>query len=283
ATRSLNRTTVRITCFWLFILFFYPATPISSQPVNLGTPPIRNHPRKTYGAGSQNWDAAQDHRGMIYWANNDGVLRYDGTEWALFPVSNRTIVRSVTMADNGRLYAGAQGDMGYFSPDHQGILRYTSLVNLLPEPERSFEDVWEICFDSTDVFFRTNKAVYQYTGDTLRIHRTGEELHGLFSSPAGLMLQSGWTDLRIWRDGDFKTKAALEGLDSPITGSIDWAGDTLLVTTLKQGIYYIAGDNAGPWKTRADHLLTDKRIYTATALPESYIAIGTSLDGVIIL
>ena len=43
-----------------------------------GEPFIRNYTPKEYGADVQNWGITQDDQGVMYFANNDGLLEYDG-------------------------------------------------------------------------------------------------------------------------------------------------------------------------------------------------------------
>src|SRR5215510_6448971 len=128
----------------IFLLLFTLVleSEIKGQGVNLGVPPVWNFSRKIYKAGTQNWDATQDSNGRVYFANNDGVLCYDGTNWVTYPVGNHTIVRSVAIDKEDRIFAGAQSELGYFFPDKDGLLRYKSLIGLLPPDHRAFEDVW---------------------------------------------------------------------------------------------------------------------------------------------
>src|ERR1700712_3492495 len=99
----------------------------------LGQTEIVNFNKQTYNAGKQNWAIRQDKQGRVYFANNEGVLTYDGTYWKLYPLPNKTIVWSVEFGTDGRLYAGGQDEMGYFSPDKNGNLSYNSLKNLMDE------------------------------------------------------------------------------------------------------------------------------------------------------
>lgn len=116
---------------FLFFLFFisWKATPQAS---NLGDYPVRHFSKRDYHAGTQNWDIVQDLKGLLYFANNEGVLRFDGVHWDLFPVRNKTIVRSLYAHPDGRIFAGAQNELGYFFPSANGVLTYHSLQHLIP-------------------------------------------------------------------------------------------------------------------------------------------------------
>ncbi len=48
------------------------------------------------------------------------------------PSPIETNIRSIAIADDGRIYAGGQGTLGFFLPDQSGKLQYKSLIPLLP-------------------------------------------------------------------------------------------------------------------------------------------------------
>lgn len=254
-----------------------------AQSVNIGVPPIWNFSRKIYKAGTQNWDAAQDQSGQIYFANNDGVLRYDGTTWVNYPVANHTIVRSVAIDKDGRIYAGAQSEVGYFYPGPNGVLRYTSLIGLLPPDHRTFEDVWDIAFYEGHVFFRTSRSVFEYTGGAMKIHEVEGELQSIQSTARGLLLQKSNHEILVFKNESFQPLIQLQGLESAITGTMEWTKDTLIFSSLKNGMFYLAGNDAGKWKTAHDDILIEKKIYSSTLLKDGNLALGTSLDGVIVI
>src|SRR5438270_6554529 len=118
----------------------------------IGLPDIINYPKKIYRAGTQNWDIRQDRNGILYFANNEGLLTLDGTYWRIYPLPNKTIVRSIEIAPDNKIYVGGQDELGYFAPSPNGSLVYTSLKNLIPEKDRSFSDVWDIVSCGKDVF-----------------------------------------------------------------------------------------------------------------------------------
>src|SRR5690606_24250454 len=66
-----------------------------------GFPSVRTFPTVEYNAGIQNWSITQDQRGILYVANNFGLLQYDGVRWETFRVKNGTKVRSVAIDASG--------------------------------------------------------------------------------------------------------------------------------------------------------------------------------------
>jgi hypothetical protein len=120
----------------------------------IALPDIINYSKQAFRAGAQNRAIRQDKKGVLYFANNEGVLTFDGINWKIFPLPNKSIVRSLQFGPDDNLYVGGQDEFGYFSPEPNGQLKYHSLKHLIPANERAFTDVWEIYFYRDWIFFK---------------------------------------------------------------------------------------------------------------------------------
>lgn len=270
-----------IFCFSVTRLsFIYPQTKM--EDFNLGSKAIFNFPKTDYQGATQSWDISEDERGFLYFANNDGLLEYDGQSWSVYKVANQTIVRSIACHKGGRIYAGAQNELGFFEPDAGGCLKYHSLLPSLPK-DLPIEDVWDIVIRGDEVFFRTNRYVLVYDGKTvIRPIFKGATLF-LGNTSTGFMLQKA--DLSIWQWNRAKWVPLSPALNLPgiVTSVLEVQGDTLLFTTLKNGIFYHTPEGGGPWETPYSGALQQKRIYHASVTRDQKLALGTSLDGVILM
>src|ERR1700712_5672928 len=123
------------------LLFFSEWLP-AQNPV--GIPEITNYYNSTYNAGTENRGIAEDRNGVMYFANLEGLLSFDGAYWKCYPLPNKSNVRSVAIGPDNRIYAGGQDDFGFFFPDRTGRLVYHSLKMLLPAGNNSFTDIWDI-------------------------------------------------------------------------------------------------------------------------------------------
>jgi hypothetical protein len=68
---------------------------LSSFVYSQDLPPIVKYNSSTYNAGNQNWMISQDENQYIYFANNEGLLEFNGSNWELYKSPNETIIRSV--------------------------------------------------------------------------------------------------------------------------------------------------------------------------------------------
>jgi hypothetical protein len=57
-------------------------------------------------------DDSQDQNHYVFFANNEGLLEYNGSNWKLYPSPNETIIRSVKVIDN-KVYTGSYMEFGF--------------------------------------------------------------------------------------------------------------------------------------------------------------------------
>lgn len=214
---------------------------------------VVNYDKQEYGAGAQNWKIRQDSVGRMYFANNEGVLVFDGTYWALFPLPNKTIVRSIEFGPDGRLYAGGQDEIGYFAPDANGTLTYTSLLNLLPPSEQRFSDVWDVVRYHDEIFFRSNYKILRYTRGSITIHPPISTWLFLGRMQDRLIAHDEQTGIMVYSGGRWETMLPRNQLPEGlfITSICPYSGDTSLVTTAGNGLFLLTPNALVPFGRNA--------------------------------
>jgi AraC family transcriptional regulator, chitin signaling transcriptional activator len=140
---------MRKSVITILLAVFYTAYLQSQELI----PPIQNFSSVEYGAASQNWDIAIDSLGIIYAANNEGLLSYDGMQWELSPLRSGSIIRSV-FPYRGRIYIGSYQEFGYWQRDKRGEMIYTSLSSLLKDRRMRNEEIWDIQSFKGDIYFQ---------------------------------------------------------------------------------------------------------------------------------
>ncbi len=149
----------------ILIFTFLSIFPSTSQELS---PPIHNYSSESYHAASQNWDIAVDDEGIIYAANHQGLLSFDGQRWELFPLHSRSIIRSVFPYKN-RIYTGSYREFGFWEKDTKGDMCYTSLISLIGDYELQSEEFWEILKYKDAIYFRSFGAVYKFHENTVSV------------------------------------------------------------------------------------------------------------------
>ncbi|TAE75348.1 MAG: hypothetical protein EAZ85_02605 [Bacteroidetes bacterium] len=253
----------------------------------------RNYFPHEYKAASQNWEAVQDVEGNLYFANDKGVLVYNGLSWLLLTTQNESAVRSLAYSTKEkRVYIGASGDFGYLQPTTNGSLEYISLIKYLPEKEKKFEDVWSAHATQEGIVFQTDKNVYLYQPQkkSFQIYKTSDSSYFfltfylqqktfILDIEKGLMLlQNG--NLKLARGGEyFKNKK--------IYTILSFKENEYLVGVRNEGLFWYKpkqnNDIIVPFKTEADTFLQKHQLYSGLALSEDELAIGTRTGGVAII
>jgi ligand-binding sensor domain-containing protein len=220
----------------------------------------------------------------MYFANYEGLLTFDGAYWKIYPLPNKTVVRSVAIGKDNRIYAGGQDDFGYFSPDSSGKLVFTSLKNLLSEKNLSFSEIWETVPFGNDIFFRSREKIFQLTNKTLNVYSAASEWVFLGESNNQLMAQDGKNGLLEFRDGVWSpfTKKAAFPSSYRVTCIFPFGTDSSFIGTVNTGFYILCHNIVSPFQLNKPNPFSDERVLTAIAVNKDLLAIGTNLDGVYI-
>nr|WP_121273868.1 triple tyrosine motif-containing protein [Pedobacter schmidteae] len=263
--------------FCLSVIFIKGQNPI-------GLPNIGNYSNTVYKGGIQNWDIQQDKRGVMYFANNEGLLTFNGNYWKLHPLPNKTIIRSVKIDAMGKIFVGGQDEFGYFYPDQNGVLRYHSLKSLIPEPYRQFSDIWDIVISNDQVFFRTVEKIFQLKDNTIKVYPSEEIWDFLGKSSDQVYAQIRGKGLLSFKNGTWQiinNGAILKY--STITSILNYDTTALFITTLKNGIFLFNGNTLTKIESKAEPIFKNDRIFCATKLNNEQFALGTTSAACIII
>jgi len=110
--------------YFIYFLFFTQLCVLARS-----FPPIEVFKPKDYAAEDQNWAVSQGNDKSIYFANNKGLLSYNGSRWKLYKSSNSSIFRSVKVIGD-KIYTGSYMDFGFWKKNKYGTLKYTSISEM---------------------------------------------------------------------------------------------------------------------------------------------------------
>jgi hypothetical protein len=265
----------------VFAFAFLVASGARSQST-IGLPAIRNYTSAESHAGVGTWDIAQDSLGRLYFANDGGLLTYDGAHWQHYALPNRAAIRSLAIDEAGRVYVGGADEIGFFSPAAGGVLTYHSLKEKLPVIAQQFADIWNIVLFHDAVFFRTNEAIIRWKDGVMRVFDAPENWQLMTVADTSLFAVDKERGLEIYRGEQWEVLASLPA-PLHITGIVPYKKDSFLVTTLKNGLYVLAGNALVRRPVAADALLTNDLIDNVRVLGPDSFGIGTATGGVLIL
>ncbi|WP_375584792.1 triple tyrosine motif-containing protein [Cyclobacterium xiamenense] len=263
--------------FLLLFLFFSGMVPGLSQ--SSGLPFSRYYSSQEYQGGIQNYAISQHASGILYVANNYGLLVHDGASWRRFSLPNSTKVRHVQVDDTGSVYASGQGEFGIFSPDTLGQLRFQSLKDSLPEALQDLEEVWKVYIGEEQLFFCTSNRIFEFSRDNTFVQaiESSTGFDSFHFSNNQLFVNERGLGLKQLQNGTFRVIQPFFG-DKLVTGLLPYGQNEHLVFTRDDGVYTSAGERLEFW-----HGIRTRTINAALRLRNGSIAIATQLDGLHLL
>ncbi|SDS09183.1 LuxR C-terminal-related transcriptional regulator [Gramella sp. MAR_2010_147] len=236
--------------------------------------------RSILGA-SQNWDIALDEKGVIYSANNQGLLVFDGLSWELFPLESQSIIRSV-YPHKDRVYTGSYQEFGYWERTENGSMSYTSLSPLMDDFNLQSDEFWEIISIGDVVYFRSFGAVYKYENNKIsKVEEVVSTALGVFKNE--LILAQRKRGLLVF-DGEKKT-SPLEG-DLSLIENINVIdlmskGDTLFIAE-KEALYIYENKEIRRFgNSELNKILQESELNHIISVSDDEIVLGTIKNGII--
>ena len=226
-----------------FLLF---SSQILGQPF-IGQREITNYEKKKYNAGTQNWQIQQDKQGRMYFANNEGVLSFDGNYWELYPLPNKTIVWSIEMANN-KLFVGGQDEIGYLSPNDGGQLVFHSLKSLLDESDQKFADIWNIVHVGEDIFFRSISRLFKWNKGKMKVYQPSSTWFFLGKFQNKVIAHDETRGIMMYKNGNWEVFIKKQDLPENfyITSISDYTQGSSIITTSKNGLFQLTEEGIKP-------------------------------------
>ncbi|MBL7110635.1 MAG: SpoIIE family protein phosphatase [Bacteroidales bacterium] len=285
--RKLYSTIIRL-CPTLVLVIFFIGSALAQDLPQQGLLPVHYFSQKEYDALAQNWDVTQDKRGIMYFANNNTVLEYDGVNWRKIPVTDGANVRSIDVDANGRIYLGAQNEFGYLASDSIGQMDYVSLSSRLDAENATFDFIWGTHVTNQGVIFQAADYIFIYHGDSLRILYPETSYHKAFYIKGEYYTrQVGIGLTRLENDQQILVPGCGIFADINIFGMIPVSNGRIVIVTESDGLYMMDPGNEGGTINRLitniEDILLQVELYNAVKIDENRISLGTWGNGVIVV
>ena len=258
-----------------FLLF---SSQILGQPF-IGQREITNYEKKKYNAGTQNWQIQQDKQGRMYFANNEGVLSFDGNYWELYPLPNKTIVWSIEMANN-KLFVGGQDEIGYLSPNDGGQLVFHSLKSLLDESDQKFADIWNIVHVGEDIFFRSISRLFKLNKGKMKVYQPSSTWFFLGKFQNKVIAHDETRGIMMYKNGNWEVFIKKQDLPENfyITSISDYTQGSSIITTSKNGLFQLTEEGIKPLTIKGVN--NNQHFTSLVKIDEFNYILGTYNNGV---
>lgn len=289
---------VRLACVAFCV---WPAlTEFASAEVHSGRPLWRLFDARHTGAADVTRTATFDERGLVYAANESGLLSFDGTSWSITSTGPNSLpIHAILNLGDGIWLAGGPSVLGTFAPTAQGTHTWRPLseINVTDgnsENTKKFEDAVLSMFQHDDnTYVITDRNVLLLKGDApspvssviFDVIFNGAPTGFSFTIGPDLFIDNDANLIRINNNktNDIPAPAGWSTLN-PIDAFVDADGNTIIATQ-RSGLFKATSDNgvlslAPLWEILPPALETEE-VTTAVRHEDGSFVFGTTKGSVL--
>ena len=237
-----------------------------------------------YNGSSQNWAAAQDSKGRMYFANTGVLLKFNGTDWEQINIGNTSLTTAVDIDKNDNIYVGGYKELGQLLPTRSGKLKFKSFLN--DSLRNTINRIWKIKISpDSGVYFIANEGVFRYYEDSLYVIRPDSNRFVSLCEVEGRIFTNGPQGLHEIKGHQIDaTRNGTNFKNLPVWGIQPYDQLHYLMLTRTHGISKL--DKVTFEYTTFNPLLNERikdlRAYDLVQLSEEEYAVVTNLAGIII-
>lgn len=274
-----KRTILKRTYYFCLYFILYTIISFSNE-----LPPNVKFPPSLYNGGNQNWMVTQDQNNYLFFANNNGLLEYNGSEWTIYPSPNETIIRSVKAVGN-KIYSGCYMEFGYWERNSEKTLKYKSLSQKIKSKILDDEQFWNILNYENWVIFQSLNRIYIYNieKETFKIITPKNSITKSYIINDTIYFQVQNEGLFEIVDGKYKLVSNDSRLVNSKIINIFNHSDGILIQSQNTGFHLLKNNQLSSFETEIDNLLKSSSIYSCEKLSNEDIAIGTISNGIYLI
>jgi len=244
-------------------------------------PVVKNFLKSDYHADNQNWSVAEDSKGNIFFANNKGLLEFDGISWKLYPSPNGNMIRCVAVDPNDRVYTSGYRELGYWERNGAGELKYISLTPLAQQYFSPNVEFWNIVFVGKKVYFHSFMQILIWENDQIVPFQLPSFSNSMFKVDGQIVvdLSDGLyavenKQLKPFLTGSFFNLKQIRFLFRD-------DHNNLIIGTASEGIYIYDGLHYTLLNADWNDYFVKNKVNRASRSANGDLVIGTILDGII--
>lgn len=263
--------------FLLFLSLFSDAQSILEK----GMPFVQNYLPENYGNHGKIWDVKSAENGMIYMASEDGLLEFDGKIWSHFK-SYRGYTRSLCVANDSTIYAGADMDFGIWKRNKFRKFTFTSLYPFKKKIGGVNEEFWGTYQIKNQIVFVSHQNVYAVLNKKLTKLSAQSRFSNSFFVNGRLFLADERKGLFEYTGSQLKLIFPFENSNPLDISGVIIRGNTLRIVTKNKGIFEWNNGKLTSLQFEVSPALIKGKVFSFISLGTQYYAFGTILDGMYI-
>jgi len=266
----------------IFLISFY-AFNLTAQIESKGISYIKNYSKADYEGNSQILSVIQDNRGVMYFANQDYILEFDGTSWQKIFLPGDPTIYTLAKDSNGKIYVGAQGEFGYLEPTSDGSIKYKSLKYKIPKDKKDFTAInYVINGNNNDVIFASSLTLYVFENDTITTFDVNKSKNAFikpYKVNNRILIQEKGRGILEYKDGKLELLKRTEKFAYKwVVAIFPEKKDNIYFNVWQDSVYLYSNENIKSFQK--DPLL--KNLYSSYRYDENYFLGGLYSQGLII-
>lgn len=242
---------------------------------------IRYYSDLEYDHAPQNWGVIQDRNGVLYFANQGGVLEYDGVTWRVHYIEGSSyIIRSLAIDESGMVFVGGNNQIWRLTPDTKGMMQLKSFTRYLHNEDKEFGTVFGTHVVDNKVYFRAKEFLFVWDREKMTTLKTAGIFKASFVHNGELLVQDGEKGLLKMVNNTLQPVPGGEAFTGsrivmliPLGGS---AGDgTFLVGDSKSKLVVYKNGRVAPFQTEAQDYLDRHKLNHGIHLFSGDFALAT--------
>ncbi|MGQ1888986.1 two-component regulator propeller domain-containing protein [Thermophagus sp. OGC60D27] len=261
--------------------------PFSGSAAPIDQYQVINFNKNHYLGANKNWCINFDSEGFTYFGNTIGLIEFDGVSWHIYPSPNGFAIRTIAIDSNNRIYTGGYREIGFWERNNLGTLNYTSLTEQVEHYFAKNEEFWNIFIIDDKIYFQSFSGIYIYSDGQFEFIR----ING-FISRSDVLNQEPVIAIQgrgLYRINNNSYSPLLESSffrDKKINFFSEYqTNNQYLIGTESHGMFLYDGatQQLKEWFSEQKDFLIRNNINKGIKRPDGSFAIGTILNGVIIL
>ena len=243
---------------------------------------IINYDKRNYENGLQTWQISNYDNNWVYFANQNGMLEFDGNTWKVFRLNNLSDTRSVLASKrNERIYVGGINEFGYFEPNNDGRLQYICMSDSIPEKLPKIGNVWGIHENDNIMYFQGDYSVLKYFNGKYTLININAKID-CSDMVNGVLYLGTSKGVRVLIGNSFFPLNGATILNSKRIRNILPYNNGVLIVTAYSGLYYYDGSHVVPFSINIEDFLKKNEVFCA-AIYKNKLALGTIHRGVVVI
>lgn len=270
----------------LLCVFIFSSNIARSSTDRIGSPFIYNYKTENFHGHPQNWGIVQSKYGLMFFANGNGVMVYDGNKWEMIELPGKTPPRAIGETQDGIVYTAGTNEIGYIQPGLKGRLEYLSLLDSLGL--KQFGTVRDIITVENCAYFRSSEYVIRLSSEGFKYWKAKSTFSVIFLFNNEFYIDDEKFGLfKVDKDSLVLAPSGDEFINKDFRFAKQLNGKVILANRQK-GLYsyepnIITGNRLKNIASKANPVLVKNFVYCGTIGKNGDIIIGTSNGGCVVV